>query len=206
MFLLNSRRCHFIATLSCSIRRDFTITGHTLSRSYGIILPSSLTGVLPKTLEYSSYPPESVLVRSDNTLLAKLFSEAWSQLLCESYDSRTHLSALAVPFNRTPPAYRLEPPNRLDGQPILLRPSSYQQISSGAGILTCLPSTTPFGLALGCRLTLGGQPCPRKPWTFGREDSHLPIATHADILTSMLSSKPHSSPSARMERSPTAEI
>ena len=71
---------------------------HTFSRSYGVILPSSLTGVLPKTLEYSSCLPESVLVRSVYNLNAKLFSEAWSQSLYETYVSRTHPSALAVPL------------------------------------------------------------------------------------------------------------
>ena len=77
---------------------NFTLTGHTLFRSYGIILPSSLTGVLSKTLEYSSFPHESVLVRSSATLRAKLFSEAWNQSLYEPYDSRTHSSALAEPL------------------------------------------------------------------------------------------------------------
>ena len=71
---------------------------HTFSRSYGIILPSSLTGVLPKTLEYSSCLPESVLVRSVYNLNAKLFSEAWSQPLYETYVSRTRLSALDLPL------------------------------------------------------------------------------------------------------------
>ena len=71
---------------------------HTFSQSYGVILPSSLTGVLPKTLEYSSCLPESVLVRSVYNLNAKLFSEAWSQPLYETYVSRTRFSALAVPL------------------------------------------------------------------------------------------------------------
>ena len=36
---------------------------HPFSRSYGVILPSSLTMVLPRVLEYSSCLPVSVLVR-----------------------------------------------------------------------------------------------------------------------------------------------
>ena len=86
---------------------NFTLTGHTLFRSYGIILPSSLTGVLSKTLEYSSFPPESVLVRSEYILRAKLFSEAWNQPLYESYDSRTHVSALRKPLIVSPLPTRL---------------------------------------------------------------------------------------------------
>ena len=37
--------------------------GHPLSRTYGAILQSSLTSVLPSALDYSSRLPVSVLVR-----------------------------------------------------------------------------------------------------------------------------------------------
>ena len=37
-----------------------TFVGHPLSRSYGVILPSSLTTLLPLALEFSSYLPVSV--------------------------------------------------------------------------------------------------------------------------------------------------
>ena len=55
MFLLNSRRSRFAVAGS---RR------HPLSRTYGAILQSSLTSVLPSALDYSSRLPVSVLVRS----------------------------------------------------------------------------------------------------------------------------------------------
>jgi hypothetical protein len=38
--------------------------GHPLSRTYGVILQSSLTRILPSALDYSSHLPVSVLVRS----------------------------------------------------------------------------------------------------------------------------------------------
>ena len=38
--------------------------GHPLSRTYGAILQSSLTTVLPSALDFSSHLPVSVLVRS----------------------------------------------------------------------------------------------------------------------------------------------
>jgi hypothetical protein len=38
----------------------FTLPRHPFSRSYGVILPSSLTRVLPRALEFSSHPPVSV--------------------------------------------------------------------------------------------------------------------------------------------------
>ena len=37
---------------------------HPLSRTYGVILQSSLTTILPSALDYSSRLPVSVLVRS----------------------------------------------------------------------------------------------------------------------------------------------
>ena len=51
MFLLNSCLGHFSA--ACSRRQPF-------SRSYGFILPSSLTTLLPPALGFSPHPPVSV--------------------------------------------------------------------------------------------------------------------------------------------------
>ena len=58
MFLINSRRSRFTVTPS-SVNRQ----GYPLSRTYGAILQSSLTSVLPSALDYSSRLPVSVLVR-----------------------------------------------------------------------------------------------------------------------------------------------
>ncbi len=61
MLLLNSHTSHFTATLSRSARLvGFTLLGHPFSRSYGVILPSSLTRVNSSALAYSAYPPVSV--------------------------------------------------------------------------------------------------------------------------------------------------
>ncbi len=58
MFLLNSRQSHFTATLQRfgypNARR------YPFSRSYGVMLPSSLTRVLPFALVYSTHLPVSV--------------------------------------------------------------------------------------------------------------------------------------------------
>ena len=59
MFLINSRRNRFTVAPS-SVNRQ----GHPLLRTYGVILQSSLTSVLPSALDYSSHLPVSVLVRS----------------------------------------------------------------------------------------------------------------------------------------------
>ena len=47
----------------------------------------------------------------------------------------------------TAPAYTLKPGRPSPGWPTLLRPPI--AVIRGTGILTCFPSTTPFGLALG---------------------------------------------------------
>ena len=64
MFLVNSRQILFTAALSDSSREVNHPGGHPLSRSYGVILPSSLTKVLSSALGYSPHLPVSVLVRS----------------------------------------------------------------------------------------------------------------------------------------------
>ena len=51
MFLLNSCLGHFSAAISL---------WHSFSRSYGVILPSSLTILLPSALGFSPHPPVSV--------------------------------------------------------------------------------------------------------------------------------------------------
>ena len=51
------------------------------------------------------------------------------------------------------------------GTPNLLRHPI--AVVRGAGILTSLPSTTPFGLALGADSPCADERCARKPWAFG---------------------------------------
>ena len=53
------------------------------------------------------------------------------------------------------------------------------------------------------RLTQGGRTFPWNPWAFGVQDSHLHLATHTGILTSMLSTVPSGTASSCMQRSPT---
>ena len=60
MFLVNSRSPHFTATRLSSNMKILSPGGHTFSRSYGAILPSSLTRVLSSALVYSTCLPVSV--------------------------------------------------------------------------------------------------------------------------------------------------
>ena len=45
------------------------------------------------------------------------------------------------------------------------------------------------------RLTQGGRTCPWNPWSIGVQDSHLHLATHTGILTSIRSNTPYGMPS-----------
>ena len=60
-----------------------------------------------------------------------------------------------------------------------------------------------FRSRLRSRLTLSGRTFLRKPWIFGGQDSHLPYATHANILSSMQSRFAYAPPSAHIECSST---
>ena len=65
VFLLNSRLGLFTAAHYCE---------HSLFRSYGVNLPSSLTTLLPLALEFSSCPPVSVCGTGTYTTYTELFS------------------------------------------------------------------------------------------------------------------------------------
>ena len=53
------------------------------------------------------------------------------------------------------------------------------------------------------RLTQGRSALPWKPWIFGLEDSHLYLATHSGILSSIQSTAPFGTASSRMQCSST---
>jgi hypothetical protein len=69
VFLVNSRLSLVTAASSGFLCTEFTLPRRPLSRSYGAILPSSLTKVLPIALVFSTYLPVSVLVRARETSL-----------------------------------------------------------------------------------------------------------------------------------------
>ena len=53
------------------------------------------------------------------------------------------------------------------------------------------------------RLTQGRSALPWKPWIFGRKDSHLSLATHSGILSSIHSTAPSGTASSRIQCSST---
>jgi hypothetical protein len=72
--LVTSRQGHFTATSSGSDRIAITLPRHPFSRSYGVILPSSLTRVLPFALVYSTRLPVSVCGTGTRDSLLRGFS------------------------------------------------------------------------------------------------------------------------------------
>ena len=134
MFLINSRRSRFTVA---GLRR------HPLSRTYGAILQSSLTSVLPSALDFSSRLPVSVLVRSPK--LQPL--EAFLGRLSSNFPN---INAVGPNLWRTGRIF-LSPTSRWSTD-ISNRTAYYKDAVppsvhlGGAGMLTCYPSSTPFGL------------------------------------------------------------
>jgi hypothetical protein len=147
VFLVNSRGHLVTATLFCSERRLFTYKGHTFSRSYGAILPSSFTRVLSSALGYSPCPP--VLVSGTVPIYLKLRGFSWKLGISHFGPHGTSSSHLRIALpdlpGRTP--YMLKPGFPTPGWLNLLRPPI--AVNRGAGILTCFPSVTHFCLTLG---------------------------------------------------------
>ena len=136
MFLLNSCLSLFSATTS---------QWHPFSRSYGVILPSSLTMLLPSALGFSPHPPVSVygtgiiytiaaFLGTWLTRFVTYFSLRITSLACLADLPSRHLLRLHRSFHS-----RLVWPTCV---PTVL-------ICNSTGISTCCPSTTSFDLALG---------------------------------------------------------
>ena len=148
MFLINSRCSRFSVATGPFL--DSQVQWHPLSRSYGVILPSSFTRVLSSALGFSPRLPVLVLVRAPTSLPARIFLET-SQTTC------TPRREIQVPPLAMSPRICLRlglgshATNPTVATPALLtsRPPSDQSSAGGVRILTHCPSPTPFGLGLG---------------------------------------------------------
>ena len=147
--MVNSRQGHFSATPMPLAREAPQAQGRAFSRSYGSILPSSLTRVLSLTLVCSTCPPVSVCGTGD--LSSSLRGFSWLLGL-------NHLSALRG-FAITPSPRVADFPATVIGHTLgtwHLHPQAGLSFSVtpslpeiGTGILTCCPSPTAFALGLG---------------------------------------------------------
>ena len=128
------------------------------SRSYGVILPSSLTRVLPFVLEFSSRLPVSVCGTGTSKYLAAFLAGVDSKTSFPLSTPR-HISALRLAYFTT------SQPKCLDAlfhpRASSIFPCHCFIISLGStGISTCCPSRTPFGLRLGPDLPRADEPSP----------------------------------------------
>ena len=131
VFLVNSRLSHF----SAPARRRVPF-----SRSYGVILPSSLAMIHSSTLGFSPHPPVSVYGTGCLALSEiSIFLRAWLPALSARPKARGTVGFQLAPttFNAL---FRQRAAVSLPG---LERPSK-----AGGGILTASSSGYPFGLPL----------------------------------------------------------
>ena len=196
MFLINSRLGLFTAT--ASLRFPF-------SRSYGVILPSSLTRVLPFVLEFSSRLPVSVCGTGTSELFSGFSRQRGFIRFASLFRSPSALRCLtgvlhylpALRLGRTFPSVRSNYPSVSPLHLYVLR---------WYGNLNPLSIIYAFQPRLRSRLTLGGRTFPRKPQTFDGEVSRLPLATYAGILSSIQSTAASATASARIHCSSTDNI
>ena len=147
MFLINSCSPRLSETSRSSRSKSAHHKRHTFSRSYGVNLQSSLTRVLSSALGFSPHPPVSVYGTVYYSLKLRGFS--WEPGINHFGPRGTSSSLLRIN----------DPPDLPGGSPYELKQGTYPCWSSllrhpiavitGTGMLTCCPSTTPFGLALG---------------------------------------------------------
>ena len=137
MFLLNSCLGHFSA--ASSLRRPF-------SRSYGAILPSSLTTLLPPALGFSPHPPVSVYGTGTYETIAAFLDGMDSLTSLLLFHSPSHFSySSRICLSATPLCLGRSFHSRLT---LSSRVPTFLSICS-TGISTCYPSTTASALALG---------------------------------------------------------
>ena len=166
---------------------------HPFSRSYGVILPSSLTILLPPALGFSPHPPVSVYgtgtVRTIAAFLGACPSLSPTSVRSSfgaAFRIRFFLDAGLSNLPRVP--FRVVPHIRV---PTVL---SYRS----TGISTCRPSTTALALALGPDLPRADQ---LDSGNLGYSACHL--ATHSGILSSCASTAPSGTASSAQQCSST---
>ena len=149
MFLINSRLGLFTAAISRWL---------PFSRSYGVILPSSLTRVLPFVLEFSSRLPVSVCGTGTSKYLAAFLAGGDSKTSFP-WSTPRHSSGFRLAFFTTSHPHCLDALFRLRASSIFPCHCFINSLGS-TGLSTCCPSRTPFGLRLGPDLLRADEPSP----------------------------------------------
>ena len=174
---------------------------HPFFRSYGVILPSSLTIVLPIALVCSTHPPVSVCGTGSSELPRgcswKYGLTDFTQLLRP--DPQPSREAHFTTSQPTVSHGDVQNPARL---PFSVTPSVITFFWRCRNVyLLCIDYA--FRPRLSSRLTLGGLALPRKPWVYGGDVILVALVTQASILTSGQSTAGYPTASPRTESSPT---
>ena len=196
MFLINS--CLGLFTATYLRRLPF-------SRSYGVILPSSLTRVLPFVFEFSSRLPVSVCGTGTFSLFSNFSRQCRFKDFSTNFDPhqtnplhRTYFTIRQDPFLR-----RAFPSARFLYLPVsLLHLGDYRWYRN----FNLLSIIYVFRPRLRSRLTLGGRTFPRKPQTLDGVVSRHSLATYAGILSSVSSTAAFATASANTHCSSTNAI
>ena len=150
MFLLNSRMGPFTAPPGIALEDPFF-------RSYGAMLPSSLTRFLPRAL-VSLYPPTCVGFGTAAGLIRVDFSRKRGRMESPAASRRLRPALPGRPGD----SHRPPPLSFSDPRSNPLRCRNVGLLSIGYA----------FRPGLRCRLTPGGRTCPGKPWDSGGRDFH----------------------------------
>ena len=126
VFLLNSQLTLFTVSAQGFIREGCHPSHHPLSRSYGAILPSSLTGVLSNALEFSSCLP----VSDCGTGTFKASSDDFSRQHSLNQFVLTVVSTPQRPHPTLRRHYSVGPGHPIPGWPSFLRPRRPSNASS----------------------------------------------------------------------------
>ena len=199
--MINSRLGQFSAAASSSGRAALHRRRHPFSRSYGVILPSSLTMVLPIALVCSTHPPVSVCGTGSSRLPRGFSRKHGLTGFAQSLRPPPQPSREAH-FTTSQPTWfhgDVQNPAQL---PFSVTPSVITSLWRCRNVyLLCIGYA--FRPRLSSRLTLGGLALPRKPWVYGGGVFHPALVTHASILTSGRSTLARARASPRTESSPT---
>ena len=190
MFLLNS--CLGLFSAAWSPRLPF-------SRSYGDILPSSLTMLLPPALGSSPCLPVSVCGTGPQYTIVAFLGSAYACFPTWFRSSQT--DDFPVYFDPQPhPSF-----HRFFHSRLMLRPCVPTcSDTKGHRIINLLSITYASPPRLRSRLPQGRSALPWNPQAFGLDDSHVHLATHSGILSSCNSTTPLGTASSLHQCSPTS--
>jgi len=149
------------------------IQGHPFSRSYGVILPSSLAGVLSSALGCSPRLPVLVCGTDSQKISLRGFSWQFGISHFMPYGSCSPLGVMKVRICLyLPPTGLNRDFQSPDGLPCCV-PPSLKRFPRRCRNINLLPIDYAFRPRLRDRLTQGRLALPWKPWAYGEQVSHL---------------------------------